>query len=144
MQRPLTYYVLDNLGDVLYTYVFDGDGLDPAVADYVDDSNQLDPADAGDLRSMTETVYDNLGNVSQSMQYYVDQTAGTVGTGQNGLPGPEVTNDWYDADSNVVKVEDPNGNFTTYAYNGLGLQTTVTQPAITVFVATGHEPHHHQ
>ena len=70
------------------------------------------------------------------MQYYVDQTAGTVGTGQNGLPGPEVTNDWYDADSNVVKVEDPNGNFTTYAYNGLGLQTTVTQPAITVFVAT--------
>ena len=132
VQRPLTYYVMDNLGEVTATYVFSGSGLGPGVADYTIDSTDLDPSTADLLRSYSTTSYDSLGQVYQTAQYSVDQTYGTIGSA-------ETTNYSYDADGNLTTEKDPIGNITSFGYDGMDQQTTVLQPTVSVFNTTTRE-----
>ena len=145
VERPLTYYVMDNLGNVTGTYVFNGSGVAVTVSnvgDYIDDDTPTVSTDvalnssptAALLRSYSTTSYDTLGQVYRTTQYYVNQGTGVITTSSTaGYQAPEVTNNTYDADGNLVAVEDPNGNATTYVYDGLANQTQVIQPAVNVF-----------
>lgn len=121
----LTTY--DNQDQVTETqqYLYKGD---PSVLPGILAAPAADPPgllSANDvLLTQSTSSYDTNGQVYQTADYIV--TDGQPGHVQTTA---ETTNTWYDADGNQVKTEDALGNYTTYSYDGLGQQTTVTQPA---------------
>ncbi|MGD0899614.1 MAG: hypothetical protein ABR915_17425, partial [Thermoguttaceae bacterium] len=85
-ERPITYNVMDNLGEVTGAYVFSGSGVAvSAIANYTTDAT---PGSSSLLRSYSTTSYDTLGQVYRTAQYSVDQSSGAVGG------TPEVTNNY--------------------------------------------------
>ena len=70
---------------------------------------------------MSTTSYDSLGEVYQSGDYLV--AAGVAGTAQT-------TNYSYDADGNQAALTDPDGNTTSWQYDGLGQMTVQTSPIV--------------
>ena len=130
VQRPITYNVLDNLGEITATYVFSGSGVSvSSIADYTTDATP-DPSSL--LRSYSTTLSDSLGNVCQTADYSVDQASGAIGS------DPETTNYSYDGDGNLVDMEDPRGNTTHYYYDGLDRQIQVVDPPVSVFNTSTH------
>ncbi|QDT44041.1 hypothetical protein Pan241w_41460 [Gimesia alba] len=102
----------------------DTDGeIDAFQRKYYDNLNRVTKVEqyhttaAGVLLGRSETKYDDLGRVYQSIQYAVDPSTGTIG---NSL----VNNTWYDATGKVLK-QLPAGSdlFTKLEYDGLGRQT---------------------
>ena len=103
-----TYNTYDNLGDVTKTQTYQ------AAAAWT-----VNPA--GDtLLAESTTAYDTLGQVYQSSTY-VEDTTQTPPTWT-----AQTTNYYYDADGYQVKLTDPDGNQTTWQYNGLGEVTAET------------------
>jgi RHS repeat-associated protein len=109
--RPITYLVLDNLGEVTTTQQYDGDQV--SIVDANGDGVPDAPS-ASLLRAQQTTAYDEQGRVYQDKTYSVDQTNGTVST--NAL----TTNIWYDHRGNVIKVASPGGLVDKTQYDGAG------------------------
>ena len=84
-------------------------------------TERYDTTESGNLIARSETRFDAIGRVYQSVVYGVDPATGTVG---NCL----VDNTWYDPSSNVIKSL-PSGSdlFVKTAYDSLGRQTTQYQ-----------------
>jgi RHS repeat-associated protein len=104
-QLPITYYTLDNLGEVTAEQVYDGN--DVAISS----SDGVPVAPTSGLMSETDYVYDALGRVDETTQDTI--SCGSVSGGQS-------TYTEYDGDGNVVSSTDPLDNVTYYTYDGAG------------------------
>ena len=108
-----TFNTCDNLGNVIETQ--DYQAASPWTVNPAGDT----------LLSQSSTSYDGLGEAYQTSSFVEDTTQSPpVWTAQT-------TNDWYDADGNEVKLTDPDGNTTTWQYDGLGQMTSETNAAQT-------------
>jgi YD repeat-containing protein len=114
--RPILYSPLDNLGNVLASQQYDGDGVTITSTNGVPN-----PPAASLLRAETTTEYDEQGRVYQTNTYSVDQTSGTVSA--NSLS----TNTWYDHRGDVIKTSAPGGLVTKSVTDGAGGVTNVYQ-----------------
>jgi hypothetical protein len=77
-------------------------------------TERYDTTASGHLVMRSETEFDDLSRVYQSIRYAVDPSTGTVG---NSL----IDNTWYDASGNVVKSQPSGSNlFTKTDYDSLG------------------------
>ena len=114
--RPILYYQLDNLGNILTSQQYDGDGVTITSTNGVPN-----PPAASLLRAETTTEYDEQGRVYQTNTYSVDQTNGTVSA--NSL----TTNTWYDHRGDVIKTSAPGGLVTKSVTDGPGRVTNVFQ-----------------
>ena len=103
--RPIVYYDLDNLGEVIAVSQYDGDGIAPSAA--------AKPA-PGLLRAYTTTAYDEQGRPYQLKQFSVDQATGAVSA--NAL----TTNLYYDRRGNIVMASAPGGLVAEAMYDGAG------------------------
>jgi hypothetical protein len=104
VNRPMFYVELDNLGRVVVSEQYDGDGVSitaDANADGVPDR----PA-SNLLRAKTTTDYDDLGRVFRTKTFSVNPTTGAVSA--NAL----TSNVWYDLRGNVIKTSQPGGPVT--------------------------------
>ena len=117
VQRPITYDVLDNLGEVTAEYVYAGRGVAVSTTDGL-----VDKPDASLLRSATNIAYDDQGQVYQLSQDNVNQTTGT----DSGASA--TTNLFYDADGNLIQSIDPMEESTTYVYDGANRLVQETDP----------------
>ncbi len=111
VNRSLTVYALDNLGDVLSISVYDADGL--AMTDTNVDGIP-DALDASTLRAKTNYEYDSWGRVYRTETFSVDPATGTVSS--TGL----VTQDWYDQRGYLIKEQSSSGLVAKYSYDGVG------------------------
>ena len=107
--RPITYYQLDNLGEVVSSELYDGDGV------IITSTGGVPNRPSGTLlRAKTTPQYDDQGRVFQSNTFSVDQRNGTVSA--NSL----TTNIWYDHRGHAIKTSPPGGLVTKAAYDGAG------------------------
>jgi len=104
VHRPITYYDLDNLGEVTGVSQFDGDGVTLTNA----------KPSASLLRAYTVTSYDDQGRVYQVQQYDVNQSTGAVST------SALTTNAYRDHRGDVIEVAAPGGLVTKSTYDGAG------------------------
>jgi YD repeat-containing protein len=112
--RPIVYNVYDNLGEVVTSQRYDGDGVIIIIGNGV----PIAPS-ASLLRAQTTTAYDDQARVYQTSVYSVDQTNGTVSA--NSL----TTNTWYSHRGLVMKTSPPGSASTKTTYDGAGRPTVV-------------------
>ena len=113
-QQTYTYKTYDNLGRVIETQQYkdvDEDGVDTVANGQTDDV----------LIAQSTTAYDSLSEVYQSTDCLVAN--GTASS-------PQTTSYWYDAAGNEIQLADPDGNQTTWQYNGLRQATVETKSAL--------------
>src|SRR5262249_34126258 len=110
--RPIFYNVYDNLGEVITSQRYDGDGVTISTSNGVPNAPS-----ASLLRAQTTTQYDDQGRAYQSNVYSVDQSQGTVSA--NSL----TTNTWYNHRGLVVKTSPPGAATTKTSYDGAGRPT---------------------
>ena len=105
----VSYYTVDNLGEVTETRTFNAEGYTPTAA--------MSARWRGWCSTAQSTAgYDDLGRVYNSSIFsVVNGSAGTVLT----------SNAYYDADGNVIAVIGPTGAATKYAYDGADRETFV-------------------
>ncbi|WP_020467964.1 RHS repeat-associated core domain-containing protein [Zavarzinella formosa] len=109
MNRPLTYLDYDNLGQMVRTRLYDGDGITPADAD---SDGVPDAPSASLLRSQFDYGLDGMGRTYRISQYGVDQATGEVSE------SPLVTDFWHDHRGLTVKTARPGGLVEKTAYDG--------------------------
>jgi YD repeat-containing protein len=108
--RPLTYYVYDNAGEVTDTYTYDGDQQPVASSA----GAPIQPS-ATLMRAHVGTFYDTRGQVYRTIQYSVSQTNASTGS-TVGL----ATNYWHDNRGDVIKTLNPGGLVDKATYDGAG------------------------
>jgi RHS repeat-associated protein len=109
--RPITYQVLDNLGEVVQRDVYDGDGVSLAS---LGTTNGVPNAPSSSLlRARTATAYDEQGRAYQLTEAVIDQASGNV-------LSTRTTNSWYDHRGNRIKSQSPTGSVTKDQYDGAG------------------------
>ncbi|MCL2639640.1 MAG: hypothetical protein FWD53_02230, partial [Phycisphaerales bacterium] len=86
VHRPITFCDLNNLGECVVDYRYDGDGVQVTVA-----SGVVSISATANLRAKTVNSYDDQGRIYRTEVYSVDPTNGTVST-TNVL----TSNLWYD------------------------------------------------
>ncbi len=111
VNRPVTYFDVDNLGRAIRTRVYDGDTV--AFAD-ADGNGVPDAPAAARLRSQTDTAYDSQGRVYRTTTAAVNQATEAVSATQ------WVTDAWYDARGLAGKTRAADGLVTKTAYDGVG------------------------
>jgi YD repeat-containing protein len=125
--RPITYSVLDNLGEALRAYRFDGDGVN--LSDFATDAatGAITTADASNVRALTVNSFDDKGRVFRSQAMNVDQTNGTIGlTDAQILALPNLATDsFYDHRGNAVAVFSPGGQVSKSGYDGADRLTSM-------------------
>ncbi len=104
VHRPITYFDLDNLGDVIGVSQYDGDGVT---------LTNTKPS-ASLLRAYSVAAYDEQGRVYQTKQFDVNQTNGAVSS------FALTTNKYYDHRGDLVAESDPGGSWTKDQYDGAG------------------------
>jgi RHS repeat-associated protein len=109
--RLITYYSYDNLGEVVVTAVYDGDGV--SVSD-ANGNGVPDAPPAGLLRAYATAAYDALGRVYQTQIFAVDPATGAVSA--NAL----TTDSWYDLRGELIKTAAPGGLVSKTQYDGAG------------------------
>ena len=109
VNRQVYFTDLDNLGQAIATYQYDGDNVS------ISTTNPAKPSSSG-LVAQSETKYDEQGRVHQQRKYSVT-SGGTVSA--NSLR----TDYWYDMRGNVIKVAAPGGLVYKYQYDGAGRMT---------------------
>ena len=109
--RPITYQILNNLGEVVELDTYDGDGV--SLASLGSTGGVPNAPAASLLRSQTTTAYDEQGRIYQTSDKVVDQTTGEVLSSQT-------TNYWYDHRGQLIKTELANGSVTKSQYDGAG------------------------
>ncbi len=90
------------------------DNLDQAlsVRTYADANGNFS-VDAGELRGLSESLYDERGRVYRASVYAVDPSSGTVGSNLT-------SNTWYNARGMVMKTSTANGLLAKSRYDGAG------------------------
>jgi len=113
-QRPIYYFVYDNLNQITESQQYDGDDVNITITGGVPEapSSSL-------LRAKMTTTFDDLGRVYRESIYSVDSTDGSVGSSLD-------TNTWYDKRGNVIKILHPTGLVSKLVYDGAGRMTTVS------------------
>ena len=114
--RPILYYDLDNLGEVIATSQFDGDGTV---------LSSTKPA-TGLLRAYATTAFDDQGRPDQTQQFSVNQDTGAVST------YALTTNLFYNHRGNTVAIASPGGLWTKDQFDGAGRVVTEAQTDGTV------------
>jgi RHS repeat-associated protein len=115
VNRPISYQVMDNLGEVTESDMYDGDGLSITT-----DSNSdgvPDKPSSSALRAQSTAAYDELGRAYQEKTYSVDPSTGSVST--NAL----TTNHWFDNRGEEIKTAMPGGEVSKTAFDGAGRVT---------------------
>jgi YD repeat-containing protein len=109
--RPISFFIYNNLGQVLTTESYDGD--DVTIID--DDADGVpDRPESELLRAKSSAEYDNLGRVFRTHVYSVNPANGNVSTSS-------LTSDvWYDARGLLVKTASPGGLVQKTQYDGAG------------------------
>ena len=119
VNRPLTVWSYDNLGEVTETQVYNGDGITPAISSgelsLPEDSYTDEPA-ADSLQAQTITSYDSQRQVYQTQVYSVNPTNGDVSD------AALTTNYYYDPDGNLIAESMPGGLWNKYTWDGAGRQ----------------------
>lgn len=109
--RPITYRVLDNLGEVLELDTYDGDGVSLAS---LGATNGVPNAPAAALlRAQATAAYDEQGRVYQLAEKVVNQSSGAI-------VATQTTDVWYSRRGEQIKAEAPNGSVTKFQYDGAG------------------------
>jgi len=115
-QRPISYNVYDNLNHVTEAYTYDGDNLTISVS-----GGLVSAPSSSARRSKRTTDFDERGRVYASHVFSVDQSNGTVSSDSLN------TNTWYDARGQQIKISQPGGLVTKFAYDGVGRLLTTYQ-----------------
>jgi hypothetical protein len=79
VNRPITYNVLDNQGEVVRTYQYDGDGISLSDLVTAAATDAVPTADASSVRALTVNSYDDQGRDYLSQTLNIDQSSGTSG-----------------------------------------------------------------
>src|SRR5262249_48705015 len=96
--RPITYQVLDNLGEVTTLQRYDGDGVP------ITSSSGVPQAPSSSLlRAQTTYAYDDQGRVYQTQTYSVNPSSGSVST------YALTTNTWFNHRGLTIKTSAPGG-----------------------------------
>ncbi len=106
--RPIFYFNLDNLGEVLNTYRYDGDGI--ALRDFADFAH-LPVADADKLVAEAATTYDDQGRPYETQVFNIDPSTHQASGSLNSFT-------WYDHRGNVIKTLSPGGLVQKYTHDG--------------------------
>ncbi len=123
-QRPITYDVLDNLGEVTEEDVYDGNGYALSSVSAAGISGH--PSGDTLLRSQISYSYDALGSKYQTTAFSVDQSTGAVAAGSGST---EVTNELFDGNGNDTASTDARGYTTNFDYDGAGRETEEIDPS---------------
>lgn len=121
-QRVYTSYAYDANGNLVTTKVYEGNPASPSG-----DGGGTPPAAPSGLYRQTDFAYDNLNRMTTST--VVSNTGNVITSGSwNGssysqATGSLATTYQYDAEGNVVKVTDANGNAIWNWYDKLGRKT---------------------
>lgn len=118
VNRPLTVYAYDNLGQQTAVSTYDGDAVTMADADADGIPDSLPSAAR---RALGELFYDDRGRTYRSMQHSINQITGAD-------EGALATDTWYNNRDQVIKSEAPGGLVTKVEYDGAG---RVTKQSIT-------------
>ena len=116
VNRPISYSEFDNLGQVVVSEQYDGDGL--SIATDANSDGVPDRPSSGSLRAKSTAAYDELGRAFQAKAFSVNPASGSVSA--NAL----TTNFWFDASGQVIKASGPGGLVSKTAYDGLGRPIT--------------------
>jgi RHS repeat-associated protein len=109
--RPITYLVLDNLGQIVDQRIYDGD--DVSLASLGSTNGVPNAPSSSLLRAQTLLAYDEQGRLYRVTESNIDQSLGTVLSSR-------ATNYWYDHRGDLIKVRSPNGSVSKYQYDGAG------------------------
>jgi RHS repeat-associated protein len=107
--RLITYYDIDNLGEILGTHQYAGDGI--SLNDFENWSSSS--TDASSLRAFSSNAYDDQGRVYQSSISSVDPSSGSIGSSLT-------SNTFYDHRGNVIETANPGGQVSKSSYDGAG------------------------
>jgi YD repeat-containing protein len=114
-KRPITYLTYDNLDEVTYTDVYDGNNVTLTMG-----SNGVpNPPVPGLLRAHSAASYDYRGRVYQTSVSDVDQTTGNI------TATLRTTNLYYDHRGNLIENAPSGGVVTKTVYDGAGRPTAV-------------------
>jgi YD repeat-containing protein len=114
-KRPITYLTYDNLDEVTYTDVYDGNNVTLTMG-----SNGVpNRPGAGLLRAESSASYDYRGRVYKTNVYDVNQTTGNVSATLR------TTNLYYDHRGNLIENAPSGGVVTKTSYDGAGRPTVV-------------------
>ena len=108
----ITYTDLDNLGEAMASYTYDGDTVTVSFTGSVPDkpSSSL-------LRAKTSMLYDEQGRVFRTTKYSVDPSSGSFSTASTDTI---VSNVWYDHRGEVVASHTSGGATNKMTYDGPG------------------------
>ncbi|AGA25127.1 RHS repeat-associated core domain-containing protein [Singulisphaera acidiphila] len=117
VNRPITYLVYNNLGQVTSREWFDGDGV--TVTDSNNDGVPDQPS-ASLRRAKSTFEYDDQGRLFATHVFSVNQSTGSVSSDSL------TTAFWYDHRGNVIKQASPGGLVQKVAYDGVGRPVTIS------------------
>ncbi len=116
VNRPISYSEYNNLGELLSSETYDGDGVN--IVDANNDGVPDRPSSSL-LRSKSTAEYDPWGRAFRSTVWSVDPSTGAVSS--TGL----VSQSWFDSRGNTVKSSSPGGLVSKAQFDGVG-RTTVS------------------
>ncbi len=124
VQRPISYSVLDNLGEVVTQYTYKGNAV---LLSAVGDGGTPSSTYNSKIRAQTDTLYDSQGRAYSTTVWDVNQSTGAhnTATGNN----TETTHVFFNYRGLVAYTTDALGFETDYVYDGAGRQTSVTLPS---------------
>jgi len=122
LHRPITVSTIDNLGETLATFSFDGDGI--ALSDFANgvsltttSGNIVATVHGDELRSYSTAQYDEQGRTFRFTMFSVDPSSGHVSS--DGI----VSNTWFDHRGEVIKSATSGGAVSKVQYDGAGRTT---------------------
>jgi RHS repeat-associated protein len=121
VNRPITYYTYDNLGEVTQTDQYYGDGVSMTGTSHAViaiNGVPTTPTDSTRLRSRVTVSFDDQGRPFQTQTFDINQYGTSAGslTTTNSLS----SNLWYDHRGNVMASQQPGGLTTKSMFDGEG------------------------
>ena len=122
---PITYNVLDNLGEIARTYQYDGYGINLSDFSTAAITDAIPTVDPSKVVALTVNSFDELHRLYRTQVYNINQTSGTSGlTDSQILALPNLaTNYYYGLDQQLAAVFSPGGQVTKYVYDLAGRLT---------------------
>jgi RHS repeat-associated protein len=124
--RPISFNVLDNMGETLRAYQFDGDAV--ALSDFSAAAltDAIPTADASKVRALTVNSFDDQGRNYRTQVFDIDQTNGTSGLSDASILALAnlQTDTFYNHRGQSTAVFSPGGQVQKSVYDGGGRVTT--------------------
>jgi RHS repeat-associated protein len=126
VHRPISFNVLDNMGETLRAYQFDGDTV--ALSDFATAAltDTIPTVDASKVRALTVNSFDDQGRTYRTEVFDIDQTSGT-----NGLSDASIlalanlqSDTFFDHRGQTIATFSPGGQVAKSVYDGAGRVTT--------------------